>query len=145
MLLGDIQTLYFSLPCENDNLVITSSSYNIKNKVEKSKITVNIKSSGMINETGCSINLEDPEVIKEYQEKAKKQMYEYTQLAIRKAKQLNSDIFGYGNLIYRKYPHYFNNINDWNKTFAELSINVNIDFNLSNKGALEQTIGELMK
>ncbi len=141
MLLGDVEILYLTLPCKNDYVVVTSSSYKIKNKVSKDKITVNIKADGMINEVGCDINLEDPKTIEIYQKKAEEKMKEYTNKAIVKAKKLKTDIFGYGNMIYQKFPTYFKNLNDWNETFTKLKININVDFKLKNKGTLEQTIG----
>ena len=99
----------------------------------------------MINEVGCNIDLQDNKVITKLQEEAKDKMKEYVYKAINKAKSLKTDIFGYGNMIYKKYPEYFNNIEDWNEYFPNLDIIVNIDFNLEEKGALEQTIGELEK
>lgn len=145
MLLGDVEVLYLDLPCNNDNLVITSTSYKVKNNVEKDKITVNISANGMINEVGCSVNLEDPKNIREYEQKAEEKMKEYTNMAINKAKNLKTDIFGYGNMIYKKYPNYFNSINDWDEVFPNLKIDINVKFTLEHKGSLEQTIGEFTK
>lgn len=145
MLLGDVEVLYLDLPCNNDNLVITSTSYKVKNNVEKDKITVNISANGMINEVGCSVNLEDPKNIREYEQKAEEKMKEYTNMAINKAKNLKTDIFGYGNMIYKKYPNYFNSIDDWDEVFPNLKIDINVQFTLEHKGSLEQTIGEFTK
>ena len=145
MLLGDVEVLYLDLPCNNDNLVITSTSYKVKNNVEKDKITVNISANGMINEVGCSVNLEEPKNINEYEQKAEEKMKEYMNMAIDKAKSLKTDIFGYGNMIYKKYPNYFNSIDDWDEIFPNLKIDINVQFTLEHKGSLEQTIGEFTK
>ena len=145
MLIDDVQTLYFTIPCNDDSLVISSNKYKLKNEVTKNKITVNIEAEGMINEASCTIDLEDPKTIEIYQKRAEKKMLENTNKAINKAKNLGTDIFGYGNLICRKYPKYFNSIKDWDTYFKKLDIEVNVDYSLSNKGALEQTIGELKK
>lgn len=145
MLVGDVKVLYFDLPCNNNKTIITTNKYKINNKVEKNKIVVEITAKGMINEVGCNIDLQDNKVITKLQEEAKDKMKEYAYKAISKAKLLKTDIFGYGNMIYKKYPEYFNNIEDWNEYFPNLDIIVNIDFNLEEKGALEQTIGELEK
>ena len=145
MLIGDVEVLYLNLPCNNDNLVITSSSYKVKNNVEKEKITVNINASGMINEVGCSVNLEDPKNIREYEQKVEEKMKEYINMAIDKAKSLKTDVFGYGNMIYKKYPNYFNSIDDWDEVFPNLKIDINVQFTLEHKGSLEQSIGELTK
>lgn len=145
MLLGYVEILYLNLPCNNDNLVITSTSYKVKNNIEKEKITVNINASGMINEVGCSVNLEDPKNIQKYEQKAEEKMKEYINMAIDKAKSLKTDIFGYGNMIYKKYPNYFNSIDNWDEVFSNLKIDINVQFTLAHKGSLEQSIGELTK
>ena len=145
MLLGDVEILYLNLPCNNDNLVITSTSYKVKNNIEKEKITVNINASGMINEVGCSVNLEDPKNIQKYEQKVEEKMKEYINMAIDKAKSLKTDIFGYGNMIYKKYPNYFNSIDNWDEVFPNLKIDINVQFTLAHKGSLEQSIGELTK
>ncbi len=146
MLLNDIESLYLEIPCDNNNnIIVSTSSYKINNVISKNKINVNIKTNGLINEVGCNIDLQQPNNIEDIEKQAEKKLKDYTYKAIKKAKIYDTDIFGYGNMIYKKYPRYFNNIKDWNKEFQELSINVNIDLNLNNKGALEQTIGGLSK
>ncbi len=145
MLLGDVNILYLNLPCGDSDIVITSTSYEVKNNIEKDKITVNIKAKGMINEVGCPINLEDPETIKKYEQKAEETMKEYINMAIDKAKSLKTDIFGYGNMIYKEYPKYFNSIENWDEAFPNLKIETKVQFSLTHKGSLEQTIGEFAK
>lgn len=141
MLLGDVDTLYLTLPCQKDKIVVSSTNYKIKNNIKKDKVTVTLKATGMINEVGCSIDLEDPETIKIYEKKAAKKMKDYAEKAIKKAKNLKTDIFGYGYQIYHKYPKYFKTIDDWDKTFSHLEINIQTEFKLNTKGILEQTIG----
>ena len=72
-------------------------------------------------------------------------MKEYINRAIDKAKSLKTDIFGYGNMIYKKYPNYFNSIDNWDEVFPNLKIDINVQFTLAHKGSLEQSIGELTK
>lgn len=145
MLLGDVKTIYIDLPCENKNVIITSNSYNIKNKIDKNKIKVNIDAEGMINEVGCKLDLNDNNIIKSLEKRTEDKMNEYVQKALTKTKDLKTDIFGYGNMIYKKYPKYFNKINNWDEQFSNLEIDVNINFKIKNKGSLKQTIGEETK
>ena len=108
MLLGDIKSLYIEIPCINNNTIIKIDNYGIKNKVSKNKIDVNINSEGIINEIGCNLNLNDINVIKEIEKETTTKMNDYIESAINKSKKLNTDIFGYGNMIYKKYPNYYN-------------------------------------
>lgn len=145
MILGDVNTFYVTIPCGNDNVVISSNNYEIKKDIEKDSITLNIQAEGMFNEIGCTIDLEDNNTIKKYQEKVEDKIKIYINKAIDKAKNIKSDVFGFGYLTYRKYPKYYNSIDDWDQHFTNLTIKTNVKFNLKNKGSLEQTIGELTK
>ena len=145
MILGDVNTFYVTIPCGNDNVVISSNNYEIKKDIEKDSITLNIQAEGMFNEVGCTIDLEDNNTIKKYQEKVEDKIKIYINKAIDKAKNIKSDVFGFGYLTYRKYPKYYNSIDDWDQHFTNLTIKTNVKFNLKNKGSLEQTIGELTK
>lgn len=146
MLLGDVKTLYLNLPCDDkNNVVVTTSTYKIKNKVSKNKINVEISATGNIGEVGCKINLNDEKEIKKIEKNATNKLYSYINSAIKKAKDLNTDIFGYGNLVFKKYPRYFYTIDDWNKQFSKLDVDINIDLNINNTEALDKTIGELEK
>lgn len=144
MLLGDINQLYLSIPCSKDNnIVISISNYKIKNNISKHKIDVDINMDGTLNEVSCNINLENKKNISKIKKDAISQLKTYTYKAIRKARIYETDIFGYGNLIYKKYPRYFNNINNWDNEFKKLNININIKLNLKNRGSTEYTIGGL--
>ncbi len=145
MLLDDVHILYLDIPCNNSTIELSSNFFKLKNKIEKDKVTVDINVEGKINEVGCSIDLKDENVIKELEKEAENKMMEYTGKAINKAKNLKTDIFGYGNMIYDKYPKYFNSINDWDEEFKNLNINVNVHYKINNTGALQQTIGDLSK
>lgn len=145
MLLGKVSKLYLEIPCDDNKTIITTESFKVKNNVSKNKIDVNIKTDGSIIETGCNLDLESLSIIKELEKKAEDKMYNYVYDAVNKAKKLGTDIFGYGNMIYKHYPKYYSGINNWNEQFKALDIDVKIDFSLEEKGALEQTIGELSK
>lgn len=145
MLLNNIENLFFEVDCGNNKVVISGTDYKIKQNIDKDKITINIEAKGKINEVACNINLEDSNVIKEYEEKARKELTKIAYKGLDKAKELNTDIFGFGNKIYKKYPKYFSSIKDWDNVFSTLNIDINIKYKLTDKGSLEQTIGEITK
>lgn len=143
LLLNNIDSFYLTIPCNSGNILLVSNEYKIKNKIEKNKITVNMKAEGLINEVSCNIDLNNASIIKKYEKKAENMMKQYSNLAITKAKNLNSDIFGYGNQIYHKYPKYFKKIQDWNEIFPNLKIDINVDYKITNVGAAKKNISEL--
>ena len=143
MLLGNVEKMYIEIPCNKENIVISVNNLKVKNKVNKDEINVTIESDATINEIGCNLNLENIDNLKTIEDKGIKKMEEYANKALMKSKLLNTDIFGYGEMIYKKYPRYFNSISTWDEKYNLLNIDIQIYLNLENKGALEQTIGAL--
>ena len=62
-------------------------------------------------------------------------------------KEYKSDIFGFGNYIYKNNLKKWNVINDkWDEEiFPNITIDVVVDINLNNKGSLEQSLKEVVK
>ena len=56
-------------------------------------------------------------------------------------KKFHSDIFGFGEKVYRKYPEYWNkNKRNWNNIFPNVAINVEVKADLKNTGELLNSI-----
>lgn len=142
MVLGEISTLYFDIPCGNKYAVTVSNNYSVDYKVEKKKITITAKAEGSLMEVGCDIDLEDEKEIKYLEMKVEEKMEEYINKAISLAQSNQTDIFGFGNLVYKKYPKFFNSIRDWNEYFSDLEIEVKTSFKYTSKGTLEQSINK---
>ena len=118
---------------------------NVKMEKEKPVIDVSIKATGSLNEINQKINIEDPKIIKEIEKAAEKELKSYTNEALKMAQETyQSDVFGYGSLIHKQYPKYWNKVKkDWNQNgFSKLKVNVKVDVTLEHKGSLEQTIKE---
>ncbi|QGT99396.1 Nutrient germinant receptor hydrophilic subunit C (GerKC/GerAC/GerBC) [Candidatus Syntrophocurvum alkaliphilum] len=61
--------------------------------------------------------------------------------AINKAKDLNSDVFGFGNTIYKKYPNEWKQIEDnWHEKFADLDIAIKIKSNVVRSEMIDRTL-----
>lgn len=140
MVLGEISTLYFDIPCGNEYVVTVSNNYSVDYEVKKNKITISADAKGSLMEVGCNIDLEDEKEIKKLEKKVEKKMKEYINKAISLAQSHKSDIFGFGNLVYKKYPDYYNYIKDWNEYFSTMDIEVKTSFKYTSKGTLEQSI-----
>lgn len=143
LLLDSVDTFYLEIPCKDKQIILASNEYKLKSKIEKDKISVTMKAEGLINEVNCEIDLSNEETIKNFEEKAADMMEDYANQAIKKAKKLKSDIFGYGNQIYHKDPKYFNSIEDWNSEFINLDIDVSAEFSITNTGAAKKDISRL--
>lgn len=140
MILGEIETIYFNIPCHNEFAVVVSNNYNVEHKLTKNKILIESNMEGSLIEVGCDINLEDEKEIHKLEKSVEKEMKKYINKAIDVAKYHKTDIFGFGNLTYKKYPNYFTNIEDWNEHFSNLNIDIKTSFKFTSKGTLEQSI-----
>lgn len=142
MVLGEINTLYFNIPCGDEYVVTVSNDYSVDYTVEKNKITINADALGSMMEVGCDIDLENDKEINKLEKKVEKEMKKYINKAIDLAQIYKTDIFGFGNLFYKKYPSTYKKIKDWNEYFANLDIEVKTTFKYTSKGTLEQSIGK---
>lgn len=112
------------------------------------KIKLKIKADGAILEMQCKRNLEETKVMKElekdFSERLKQIINETLNIT---QKEYKSDVFGFGNYIYK------NNLKKWNvikdkwdeEIFPNIIIDVAVDINLNNKGSLEQSLKEVVK
>jgi len=121
------------------------SKINIKSPKE---IDININGKGYLTEVNISDNIENPKTIKKM-EKAlnksiKKNIEETIDLMQNK---YHSDVFGFGNKIYKKYPDKWKKIEkNWDNTyFPNLKTNVKVNIIINSSGALDKTIKEVKK
>ena len=111
-------------------------------KVQDNKVTININTVGSIQEVNAKVNLYDPKTIDEIKNVNVDKIKEYVNKAINLAKINKTDIFGFGNLVYKNYPDTWQKIkNKWNDVyFPKIKVNVDTDIQLVSTGSLENTI-----
>lgn len=147
-------TGFVLLETKCDDKYMTSTLKDIKTEpvitFEKNipKIKLKIKADGAILEMQCKRNLEETKVMKELEKdfsERLKQIINETLNTMQKG--YKSDIFGFGNYIYKNNLKKWNVINDkWDEEiFPNITIDVVVDINLNNKGSLEQSLKEVVK
>lgn len=142
--IGNISDMIIETKC-NDGYIITALSNlkttkKVKFKNNKPYIDINIKSDGAIQEITCDINLYDKKNIEYIQNKTKNKVKKLVQEGIDITKEYETDVYGFGNLIYKKKPAYFKKIKNWNKAYKNLNININVDIDIQTKGAIKQSL-----
>ena len=92
------------------------------------KITVNVTSEMSAIENASKLELFNPKVIEEIQKNIEKEIKDRIQIVVNKAqKDFQSDIFGFGQAVYREYPKAWNTFykKNWNHEFSQVDVNIN--------------------
>ena len=104
------------------------------------KIKVNADIIGLNGDLDIA-KIENTPVIKALLEK---ELYDLCMQSIKKAKELKSDIFGFGEAINQGYPKHWKNLKeDWNDEFTDLPVNISVDVTLDKIGAMAEPVLEL--
>jgi spore germination protein KC len=126
-------------------LEIMRSQSRIKGMIThgKPKIHINLHLEGNISEVQCKIDLTDEGTIHKLEKIAEKQLLRITALAVRKAKENQADVFGFGLAIEDAHPKAWVKLKDnWDQQFADLDVSFHIDVKIRKLGTINNSIVE---
>lgn len=108
------------------------------------EIVLNIKTSGAVTEVSGDLDLQKPKTIEKLNKETQKNIKDMVYDGLNLAKEYKTDVFGFGNMIYKQdYKYWYKIEDDWHdERFPKVKIKVKVDVNLSTKGSLENTIKE---
>ncbi len=151
-IIGNVTNTVGPLSCPKGGEIITEqirTKADIKGKVKNGKpeITVDIWAESNIAEVNCQIDLTKPETVTELEHIANKRVKEVANIAINKAqKELQSDIFGFGEAIHRADPKEWKKLKkNWDETFTQLPVHVKSNFKIRRLGTVGNSFLEEMK
>lgn len=134
----------FTIKYKDDYINITTRNIKSKTKLKNKKvIKISVKGDARITEINNFVNLNDKATINKLQTRLNNKIEkELSNIIIKMQTEHQSDIFGFGNLVYKNYPHYFNKIEKkWNdKYFPKMDVLITSNVNLVSTGSLENTI-----
>lgn len=132
------KSILITKECE-ENKYMTVEATDIKSNIntKNKEITIEVEMTGNINESMCSIKLNNEENIK----KLEKELNEYIKEKITTSidnirKNYNSDIFGFLDLIYKKDYDTYKEIKDtwYDSVYQDIKINIKASINIIGKG-----------
>ncbi len=133
--------------CEDKGTVsfeVIRSKTNIKaNILNNGKIEIHVDSftEADILSAECEINVTDPNIINELETKAAQEIKHHSLAAIKKAKALQADVFGFGEVVRRKHPKYWKKIKkNWAEEFVNASIIVDPVVKIRRIGSIGDSI-----
>lgn len=138
--------LYITNELDDDKVVVLVDDVKCESKIDTDNLSVvlNIKTSGSITEASGSLDLQKPKTIEKINKETEKNIKDMIYDGIRVSKEYKTDVFGFGNMIYKQNYKYWYKVKDnWHdEYFPKLKIKVKVDVNLNSKGSLENTIKE---
>lgn len=148
MINNNIREMYLDLKLIDGYIVIDSTSFSSKVDIElkdnKPIVNINITGEARIIEVKGDVDLQDSKTIEKLQEKANKKIKEHINKAITLAIKNKTDIFGFGQMFYKKYPKYYESIKkEWNNRLDEIKINISSDLMLKNKVSSKNSLEEI--
>ena len=137
---GKIHNTVLSYECSKDKYVVAEvidTKTDVKMQTDPLKAQINISGRLNINEVVCNLDLEDTNVIVDIEKNLEKELKKSIEHVIDKvSKDYNTDVFGFGDKLYKSNPKYFNKIKDkwYDEIFPNLDYEVKVDFDLVEKG-----------
>ncbi|MRH42062.1 Ger(x)C family spore germination protein [Aquibacillus halophilus] len=131
--------------CEGGNVTLEIYETNTEVKVVEDnglpKITVKVESDVSIGEVRCKENILGEEKLKELAEKLDKQTREVLNEGLITAKELQTDIFGFGEQIRKQNPKLWNKVKEnWNEEgFVHLDVQIESHYNIRRTGTIKES------
>lgn len=143
-----ISEMFFELKYKDGYVVVDSTSFssNVSVELKNNKPVVNVDLSGeaRIIEVNGDVNLENSKVIEQLQKKANNKLKKQVNKAIDLAVKNKTDIFGFGQMFYRKYPDYYKSLKkEWNNNLDDIKVNIKSNLTLKNKVSSKNSLEEI--
>jgi len=102
---------------------------------------VEVREEGSIGEYGGARDLTELSVISDLERKKAEAIRGEIMAAVEKAKDLNADIFGFGDVLYQRYPKQWKEMEDnWDEIFQEVEVEITVDAKLRLTGRISNPI-----
>ncbi|WP_201007753.1 Ger(x)C family spore germination protein [Paenibacillus glycanilyticus] len=144
---NNLDSTSIAVPCGEQRYLgveVTSSNSKIKTKVVNGnpEVEVSIRTEGNIVERTCTdVDLSDPATIKKLEGQTKQAILGNVEAAVQRAKELKSDIFGFGTQLEKEHPAYWNQVKDqWREEyFPQLKVTYKIKMFIRDTGTIENS------
>ena len=127
---------------QNEKIVTEITEMKTDFKVENNKVKITIDTTGAIQEVNSNVDLYNSKTIEEIQNSDVEKIKEYVNDAINLAKDNKTDIFGFGNYVYKNNPKKWNEIKDkWDdEIFPSLEVEIEVNLKLQAKGSINNIV-----
>lgn len=141
-----ITTTLITSQYENSNIVVEINDSSTKVEVDLNKeipkFKIKIDTIGTITEVTNKVKIEEPELIDKIKKLSEEEIKRVCNDGINYAKEMKTDVFGFGNMIYKKDNDFWKKIKEnWNdEMFQKVEVELEINLDLKTKGSIDSTI-----
>jgi spore germination protein KC len=135
------------VPCTGEGktgveIMRAKSKINGKVQNDQASIEIQIKAAANVADVECeNLDLMKSSTLKELEKETEKLMKAHSEAAIKKAKELETDIFGFGQVMYRKEPAYWKKEKkNWNELFVDLPVEISVDVEIEGIGTVGNSV-----
>ena len=124
---------------------IIRSKTDMKGTIENGQpnIKIEVISEANISDVECPIDLSNSESVHDIEKKMNKKIEENILNTVEKAKELKSDIFGFGEVIGRDEPKEWKSLKkNWDENFIETNVEVKVDLKIRRIGTTSESFQE---
>ncbi|MEH7454397.1 Ger(x)C family spore germination protein [Gottfriedia acidiceleris] len=142
MVLDKIQQTNFAVPCGNNKysslrLHAQSIKTDVKFKGNSPIIHIDNTLLTLLDETGCSVNIESVQDLMKIEKQASKVVTQQIEHSIKSAQNYKSDVFGFGDVIHTNDPKKWKQLKShWAEDFAKAKVNVKTTVIIKRSGLL---------
>ncbi|WP_169717829.1 Spore germination protein B3 [Sporomusa silvacetica DSM 10669] len=125
------------------SLEISKADSEIKPEIRNGQVIMHIKisESAALAEQTTEKNLATLEFVKDVERLQANVIKQEILAALNKSKQFNSDIFGFGNIVYRKFPNDWQIFrHQWDKVYTDIDCVIDVDAKIRSTGTLSDTV-----
>lgn len=144
--LGEVKSGIIDVDCSGGDgkasLEITRAGSKITPEIKGGRIyiKVNIREEGNLGSQSCPENLSNPEAFKLLEKKKKAVIESEIAAALKKAQKLNTDVFGFGDVINRKYPKQWKDLESrWDEFFPHIEVALTVETKLRRTGRITKS------
>lgn len=117
----------------------SNTTFKLKNTDGKTEMHVDISSEISVGDVDTNFRIENQSDVNQIEKAVETKIKQFCQLSIDKAKEMQVDIFGFGeNIKQFNYDKWEKWEDDWSKHFIDLPVKINVSANLENSGVFKK-------
>lgn len=128
---------------ENVNVKTTHAKSKMTTKIKDGKpiIKIEIKQEGDLQEQTSTEDFTNPKAFTMLENEEEDIIKKEVIAAVKKAKYLNADVFGFGDNIYQHYPKEWNKMqNNWDEIFKNINVDVQVEAKIRRTGRITKPV-----